>query len=271
MTQTTMNAVAEGRGPVRVDALATLPSIRHGFFTRGGGASTGLYNSNNCAFGSDDSRDVVTANRSACARQIQASSLVTVKQRHTSDVVIVKTPWTWDDAPEADALVTARRGIALGILTADCVPVLFADPAASIIGAAHAGWRGAFDGVLANTVLAMTKLGAERERIVAVVGPCIGQLSYEVGPEFVARFTARDKDFARYFTAPKASGHAHFDLANFAADRLRQTGVGAVTVQGSDTCAEEARFFSYRRSTLRGEPDYGRQLSAIVLADGLGQ
>jgi polyphenol oxidase len=260
-----MNVAAYDPDVVRVDALTALAGVRHGFFTRNGGASSGLYGSNNCAFGSDDSREVVAVNRSACAQRLDASALVTVKQRHTSDVIIARTPWTWDDAPEADALVTARRGMALGILTADCVPVLLADPVAPVIGAAHAGWRGAFDGILANTVLAMTKLGAERARIVAVVGPCIGQASYEVGPEFIARFIARDAKFARYFTPAKANGHAHFDIASFAADLLRAADVGTVVVQGSDTCAEESMFFSYRRSVLRGEPDYGRQLSAIAL------
>ena len=260
-----LNVAPPNSDIVRVDALAAMAGVRHGFFTRNGGGSTGLYGSNNCAFGSDDSREVVAANRAGCAKRLEAGALVTVKQRHTSDVVIVKTPWSWDDAPDADALVTARRGLALGILTADCVPVLLADPAAPVIGAAHAGWRGAFDGILANTVLAMTKLGAERERIVAAVGPCIGQAYYEVGPEFLARFTGRDAGFARYFTAAKANGHVHFDISAFAADRLRQAGVGTVIVQGSDTCAEDGLFFSYRRSTLRGEPDYGRQLSAIAL------
>ena len=260
-----MKQMTENPAVVSVEALTALPGVRHGFFTRNGGASTGLYGSNNCAFGSDDSREAVAANRTACARQLEAGALVTVKQRHTSDVVIVKTPWSWDDAPDADALVTARRGIALGILTADCVPVLLADPAAPVIGAAHAGWRGAFEGILANTVLAMTKLGAERARMIAAVGPCIGQASYEVGPEFIARFKAREASFARYFTPAKANGHVHFDLAAFAADRLRQAGVGTVVIQGSDTCAAERQFFSYRRSVLRGEPDYGRQLSAIAL------
>ena len=250
---------------VHVNALSARPGLNHGFFTRNGGASGGLYGSNNCAFGSDDDRVNVAANRTACMRALGARALVTVKQRHTSDVLIANTPFTWDEAPEADALVTARRGLALGILTADCVPVLFADPAAAIIGAAHAGWRGAFDGILANTVTAMEKLGATRSGIIAAVGPCIGQTSYEVGPEFAARFVARDPTFARYFTPPKDNGHTHFDLAGFAADRLRAAGVGTVVVQGSDTCAADNTFFSYRRSVLRKEPDYGRQLSAIAL------
>lgn len=249
---------------IHVAALKS-PGVSHAFFTRGGGSSGCLYGSNNRAFGSDDDRAAVARNRDACMHALGANALATVKQRHTSDVLIARTPFTWDEAPEADALVTERRGLALGILTADCVPVLLADPQASIIGAAHAGWRGAFEGILANTVTAMEKLGSTRAGITAAVGPCIAQASYEVGPEFIARFTGRDPVFARYFTAPKASGHVHFDLAAFAADRLRAAGVGTVAVEGSDTCADDGRFFSYRRSVLRKEPDYGRQLSAIAL------
>jgi YfiH family protein len=252
----------------KVSALSALADVRHAFFTRTGGASVGLYGSNNCAFGSDDDRANVAKNRAACQAQLGASALVTVKQRHTADVVVVDQPWSWDDAPVADALVTARPGIAVGILTADCTPVLLADATAGVVAAAHAGWRGAFDGVLENTVGAMTKLGAERARIIAAVGPCIGQASYEVGPEFVARFIERDLDYGRYFTAPKSNGHVHFDLPRFAADRLRAADVGTVVVEGSDTCARDSFFFSYRRSVLRGEPDYGRQLSAIVFGKG---
>jgi polyphenol oxidase len=251
---------------VRVAALSALPGVRHGFFTRNGGASAGIYGSNNCAFGSDDDKALVARNRAACAARLGASTLVTVYQRHTSDVVTVDAPWPYDQNPVADALVTKQRGIALGILTADCTPVLLADESAGVIAAAHAGWRGAFEGVLANTVAAMTKLGAAPARIVAAVGPCIAQTSYEVGPEFVARFTAHESGYARYFTAPKANGHCHFDLPRFAADALRAAGVGTVIVDGSDTCAADDTFFSYRRATLRGEPDYGRQLSAISLA-----
>ena len=265
-----MNRITPAPDFVRVDALAALTGIAHGFFTRTGGVSSGLYASNNCAFGSDDDRDAVARNRNAAADHLGAMALVTVKQRHTADVVHVTSPWTWHEAPVADALVTTQPGIAIGILTADCEPVLLADESAGMIGAAHAGWRGAFDGVLENTVREMTKLGAARARIVAVVGPCIGQASYEVGPEFVARFVARDGNFGRYFTPVKANGHAHFDLAAFAADRLKDAGVGRVAVQGSDTCTAESVFFSYRRSVLRREPDYGRQLSAIACAAGRG-
>lgn len=259
-----MNAII-ANDIVQIDALAALKGVRHGFFTRNGGASAGLYGSNNCAFGSDDSRDAVAANREACAKRLGSTALVTVKQKHTVDVVTVDTPWTWHEAPVADALVTRTRGIAIGILTADCTPVLLADEKAGVVAAAHAGWRGAFEGILANTVDAMTKLGATSDNIVAAVGPCIGQESYEVGPEFVARFIAKDPAYARYFTAPKANGHTHFNLPAFAADRLKQANVGTVIVEGSDTCGLDQIFFSYRRSVLRSEPDYGRQLSAIGL------
>jgi YfiH family protein len=260
-----MNSVMPASDIVRVDALTALANVRHGFFTRNGGASSGIYGSNNCAFGSKDDRDHVARNRDACAARLGAATLVTVYQRHTADVVTVDAPWPYEQNPVADALVTKRPDIALGILTADCTPVLLADAAAGVIAAAHAGWRGAFDGVLANTVAAMTKLGAQPARIVAAVGPCIAQASYEVGPEFVARFVARDPGLGRYFTAPKANGHCHFDLPTFCADALTAAGVSTVVMQGSDTCADESVFFSYRRATLRGEPDYGRQLSAISL------
>jgi len=259
-----MNQPAEAN-VVHIPALTALTGVRHGFFTRNGGSSQGLYGSNNCAFGSDDERSAIARNRDACMRHLGADALVTVKQKHTADVVRVETPWQLADAPVADAIVTTRPGLALGILTADCGPILLADGEAGVIAAAHAGWRGAFDGILENTVAAMVALGATPQRITAAVGPCIGQASYEVGPEFVARFVAHDPAFARFFTAPKANGHVHFDLPSFCADRLRAAGLKGVTVQGSDTCAADDAFFSYRRSCLRGEPDYGRQLSAIAL------
>ncbi len=265
-----MNRLSPDTDLVRIDALGSGGGVAHAFFTRNGGVSAGLYGSNNCAFGSDDDRAAVARNREAAAERLGAAALVTVKQRHTADVVHVEAPWTWEQAPTADALVTSQRGIAIGILTADCAPVLFADRTAGVIGAAHAGWRGAFDGVLANTVAAMARLGAAPARIVAAVGPCIGQASYEVGPEFIARFADRDPANVRYFTPAKANGHAHFDLARFTADGLRAAGVGTVVVEGSDTCTVESQYFSYRRSVLRREPDYGRQLSAIALAAGRG-
>ncbi len=251
--------------PVLEIAGLHLSGVRHGFFGRTGGRSHGIYTSNNCGFGSGDDRETVAANRAACAARLGLPGLVTVQQRHTPKVELVTAPWTADAAPVADAMVTDVRGIGLGILTADCAPVLFADAKAGVIGAAHAGWRGAFDGVIEATVAAMAALGAKRGDIAAAVGPCIGQQSYEVGPEFVARFVERDKAYARYFANATADGHHDFALADFVGDALRDAGVGSVVLSGRDTCAEADTYFSYRRTTLRKEPDYGRQISVIGL------
>ena len=248
---------------LEIVSLRDLPGVRHGFFGRTGGHSQGLYTSNNCGFGSGDDREAVAANRAACAARLGLPGFVTVYQRHTPKVEVVTAPWAAEAAPVADALVTNVQGIGLGILTADCAPILFADAKAGVVGAAHAGWRGAFEGVIDATVTAMAGLGADRGNIVAAVGPCIGQGSYEVGPEFVARFLERDQAFARYFADPKPTGHQHFDLARFVADAVTAAGVDAVTVAGRDTCAEEDTYFSYRRTTLKKEPDYGRQISVI--------
>ncbi len=243
-----------------------IAQVRHGFFTRNAGAE--VLGHRNCAYRVGDDETEVDQNRARCAEGVGSdlAHLVTVKQRHTADVVIATAPINWRDAPIADALVTTTPGLALGILTADCVPVLFASKDGKVIGAAHAGWRGAFDGVLQNTVATMESLGATRSDIVAAVGPCIGQASYEVGPEFIARFIEKDKAYADYFSKPDNKGHAHFDLARFAADRLKQANVGTVVVTGNDTCAEEEQFFSFRRATLRKEPDYGRQMSVISIS-----
>ncbi|MGE4063163.1 MAG: peptidoglycan editing factor PgeF [Rhodospirillaceae bacterium] len=239
--------------------------IVHAFFTRRGGVSTGLYDSNNVAFSAADDPSCVAENRARCLQRLGLTSLVTLSQKHTPEVIEVDAPWEHGASPEADALVTNKKGIALGILTADCAPALFADAQAGVVGAAHAGWRGAFDGVIGNTVAAMEDLGAHAERIVCVVGPCIAQASYEVGAEFVERFLERDARFDRFFGPSLKAGHAHFDLSGFVASLASAAGVGRVTIEGSDTCTLEDRFFSYRRSVLRGEKDYGRQLSAIGL------
>ena len=252
---------------IMATALDALPGIKHAFFTRGGGASMGMYESNNCAFGSDDEPAHVARNRTACFTHIGMTALVTARQQHTPKVVEVEYSWDDEAAPVADALITRKRGVALGVLTADCAPVLLADSESGVVAAAHAGWKGACGGVLKNTVAAMTDLGADPARIVAVVGPCITQPSYEVGPEFVERFRGMDADFARYFTDVKPNGHGHFDLAAFTADRLRDCEVKMVVIQGGDTFANERQFFSYRRSVLRQESDYGHQLSAIGLAE----
>lgn len=253
-----------------VEELTRLGGVRHAFFSRHGGASSGLYGSNNCAFGSSDDPAVVERNRAACANHLglAADRLVTVKQRHTPDVVVVDRPWDWHNAPTADALVTRESGLALGILTADCVPILLADGENRVIGAAHAGWKGAFDGVIQATIAAMVRLGARVNLIAAAVGPAIGPKSYEVGPEFRDRFIQRDSGHERYFAMVKPNGHSHFDLIGFVGDALRNAGIGVVAGGRWDTCADPAQFFSYRRSVLAKEPDYGRQLSAIALSDG---
>ena len=253
-------------GAVTASALDA-PDLRHGFLTRQGGVSQGIYASLNCGYGSSDRRESVTENRARAldALDLGTAALVTVHQKHTDTVVTVEDGWDIESHPVADAMVTDRPGFALGILTADCAPVLFADVAAGVIGAAHAGWRGALGGVLDNTVATMVALGARLDRIRAAVGPCIGQASYQVGPEFAASFAAADPGNARFFSPPDSGGRPHFDLAGYAAHRLARAGLGRVETAGLDTCAEEERFFSFRRTTLRREGDYGRQLSTIAL------
>jgi len=247
-------------------ALNKFEGIRHGFFSREGGVSEGLYASLNCGLGSKDDPARVTENRArvAAALEVDPNSLITCYQVHSPDVVTVDKVWIPGEGPKVDAMVTNTPGIALGILTADCAPVLLADPAARVIGAAHAGWRGALTGVLAATVTAMTKLGAEASRIVAGIGPCIAQRSYEVGPEFPAPFLAADPANERFFSPAASAGKFLFDLRGFANAELTKTGVKRVYELPHDTCREE-RFFSYRRSCQRGEPDYGREISAIAL------
>ena len=224
-----------------------------------------IYASLNCGYGSDDDRENVTANRGrAMARiELSAEALATTYQVHGTVVQVVEDAGSPDDRAEADAMVSRAPGIALGILTADCAPVLFADSTARVIGAAHAGWRGALSGVLDETVTAMERLGARAGDIVAGVGPCIAQASYEVGPEFRERFVAADATNATFFD--QASGRDRFDLEGYVVDQLRRLGVAAVEGSGADTCADHHRFFSYRRSCLENEPDFGRGLSAIAL------
>lgn len=246
-----------------VPALAG-PSVHHAFFTRRGGVSTGIYDSLNVGYGSRDDPLAVAENRAramACLA-LPADALVTLYQVHSPDVVTVDEPWAEGRAPRADALVTTRPGIALGILTADCAPVLLVDRAAGVIGAAHAGWRGALGGVLEAVVGAMVDLGAEADRIHAAVGPCIGPDSYEVGADFPLPFRAREE--GRFFRPAPRPGHHLFDLPGYVRYRLGRSGV-ATALLGRDTLAEPDRFFSYRRSCLRKDGDYGRMLSAIVL------
>lgn len=253
---------------IEVETLKSLPGIRHGFFGRTGGVSTGIYASLNCGIGSKDVTESVLENRARAVAGIgmPAGSLVTAYQVHSAKAVIVDTPWTRENAPQVDGMVTAKPGITLGILTADCAPILFADDEAKVIGAAHAGWKGAVSGIMQQTVDRMVEIGAKRHRIKAVVGPCIGQLSYEVGPEFPAPFLAQDPDQARYFIPSIRDQRYMFDLAGYVRDQLRALGLATVEVTGRDTCSDEEQFFSYRRTTLRQEGDYGRQISLIGLA-----
>ena len=242
--------------------------VRHAFFTREGGVSGGLYSTLNCGFGSHDDPAHVAENRrrAAGALGVAPVSLITAYQVHGTDVVTVAAPWERQAAPKADGMVTRVPGIALGILTADCAPVLFADEEAGVIGACHAGWRGAIEGIVEATLAAMAALGAERGRIRAAVGPCIAQSSYQVGPDFRDRFVARDATNASLFVADD-EGRFRFDLAGYVTGRLTRAGIGDPRWIGIDNCAEDARLFSYRRSTLAGEPDFGRGLSAIVLTE----
>jgi polyphenol oxidase len=253
--------------PIRSARLGEAQSngIRHGYFTRVGGVSEGIYRGLNIGAGSDDDPTLVRENRRRVAdwMGVDVDSLLTAHQIHSPDVIVAREPFD-GPRPRGDAIVTDRPGIAIGASTADCGPVLFADPEARVIGAAHAGWKGAFGGVLENTVSTMESLGARRERIVAVLGPSIGPRNYEVGSEFVERFVAADADNARYFAPSQNAGHAMFDLNRYTVDRLRKFGVDAECLDRC-TYAEEDLFYSYRRSTHRKEADYGRQISAIVL------
>ncbi len=242
----------------------SLGGLRHGFFTRRGGASSGVFAGLNCGQGSSDQSEIVSINRArvADAMDVEVSHLAGVHQIHSPDVVTVTGPMA--DKPKADALVTKTPGIALSVLTADCQPVLFADVQAGVIGAAHAGWRGALDGVLDATVEAMVRIGATRENITAVIGPCISQSAYEVGPEFFEDFVANDPAFDRFF-AQGTGDRLMFDLPGFGLSRLRGAGVGTAEWTRHCTFGDAERFYSYRRTTHAKEADYGRLISAITL------
>jgi len=247
--------------------LAAESGIRHAFFTREGGVSTGIYASLNGGSGSADDKAAVTENRARMAERlgVAPSHLVSLYQVHSADVEIVTGPWT-GDRPKADAMVSVAPGVALGVSTADCGPILFADSEAKVIGAAHAGWKGAFTGIVAATVTAMEKLGARRERIVAVLGPTISGRAYEVGPEFIERFKAANATYSRFFTGSERPAHAMFDLPAFIALKAQEAGIGRFVDLALCTYGDEQRFFSYRRTTHRAEADYGRLISAVALA-----
>ncbi len=243
----------------------TLSGFRHGFFSRRGGASSGVFQGLNCSFGSSDQTEAVAINRNhvAGAMQVDVAALACLHQHHSSKVLTISAPLN-AERPKADAMVSATKGIALGVLTADCAPVLFADHQAGIIGAAHAGWKGALDGVLEATLDAMQALGASRENICAVIGPCISQAAYEVGPEFMDTIMGHGPDYSRFF-AGGTDDRLHFDLPGFCLLRLREAGVKDATWLRHCTYNDPERFYSYRRSVHQKEADYGRLISCIRL------
>jgi YfiH family protein len=248
-------------------SLTNLPGVRHAFFTRAGGVSKGIYESLNSGVGSNDKPENVTENRARMAASlgVTADRFLTAYQIHSPNVVVAETPWSAADRPRADAIVTRTPGLAIGVSTADCGPVLMADPEARVIGAAHAGWRGALTGVIETAVAAMETLGAKRGRIVAAAGPMIRQPNYEVGQDLLDRFVAAEPDNARFFAPAQRPGHTMFDLAGYVVSTLRRAGIERIEDIGYCTYADPARFYSYRRATHRAEPDYGRHVNAIVL------
>jgi len=250
---------------VEVLTHPALAGAVHGFLGRRGGVSAGMHAGLNVGWGSEDDPAATAENRDrAVAAVLPGARLACVYQFHSADVVTVTEPWPEAERPHGDALVTDRRGVLLGILTADCAPVLFHDATTGVVGAAHAGWKGALAGVTDATIAAMEALGARRTRIAAVVGPCIAQKSYEVDDGFERRFVEADAANARFFHAGRA-GHGWFDLEGYVAERLRAAGVGTVAMLGEDTYSQPNRFFSFRRATHRGEPGYGREISLIGL------
>lgn len=246
--------------------LQAVPGLRHAFFSREGGVSEGIYASLNGGVGSKDDPAHVQENRRRMADSlgVAPSHFLTVFQIHSPDVAVATGPWMTDERPRADAMVTNVPGLALGVTAADCGPILFVDPQARVIGAAHSGWKGAFTGVLESTIAEMEKLGADRSQIIAAIGPLIRQRSYEVGAEFVTRFTNTDTDNARFFIPSTRAGHAMFDLAGYVRARLERAGILMIDDVDVDTYSDE-RFFSYRRSVHRAEPDYGRNIHALML------
>jgi polyphenol oxidase len=246
-----------------------LAGLRHGFFNRHGGVSDGLYATLNGGLGSHDRAASVAENRArmAAALGVKPQALLTAYQTHSSDVVIVESPWSADARPRADAIVTRAPGLAIGVTTADCGPILFADPVTRVIGAAHAGWRGALAGIVDATVTAMKSLGAQPERICAALGPMIRQQNYEVGPDLITRFAAEDAANERFFAPAARKSHAVFDLAGYIRSRLLRAGIRQVEDLALCTYGDAAQFFSFRRATHLNESDYGRHVSAIALEE----
>ncbi|MET0272916.1 MAG: peptidoglycan editing factor PgeF [Phenylobacterium sp.] len=250
--------------PVLTSPLLDLPGVRHAFFTRQGGVSQGLYASLNVGLGSKDDEAAVIENRRRCAAHFGADEIVTAYQVHSASALVADGPWP-AGPPQADAVVSATSGVVCGALAADCAPVLIADAGARVVAAAHAGWKGALTGVVEAAIARMEELGADRSRMRAAVGPCIGPSSYEVGVEFLERFTHFDRAYSRFFAAGREADKRMFDLPAFVLARLRTAGIEQCEWVGRDTCAEPDHFYSNRRAFKQGEPDYGRLLSAIVL------
>ncbi|EEA95510.1 peptidoglycan editing factor PgeF [Pseudovibrio sp. JE062] len=252
---------------IKVPELEAMQRISHGFFTREGGVSSGIYKGLNVGLGSSDNREDVLENRRRVAEKLGTTPehLVTPYQIHSTKVLSVTGPFAEEDDKRADALVTNTPGVAIGILTADCGPILFVDPDNGVIGAAHSGWKGAVDGILPNTVEAMKQLGADPANITAVMGPMISQQAYEVGPEFALRFLEQSQDNQRFFVPSEKPLHSMFDLPAFIKAQLDQLGLKEVIDLKLCTYADADRFFSYRRTTHNKEPDYGRQISTIML------
>ena len=253
--------------PLAASCLSNLPGLAHGFFTREGGVSSGIYAGLNCGFGSNDEAAHVAENRARVARHLGATSesVLTLHQIHSATALVVTADIARGELPKADGIVTRTRGVVIGALAADCAPVLFVDPDAQVIGAAHAGWRGAVGGIVEATIAAMEGIGADRRRIRASVGPCISQANYEVGPEFEADLIARDSANVVYFARLGPNGRAHFDLPGYVTALLTAAVAGKIERQTPCTYANESLFYSFRRATHANAPDYGRQISAIVL------
>jgi len=263
-----LSAAANTKSPERLmaRALHDQPGLAHGFFTRRGGVSNGIYASLNCGPGSDDSPDAVAQNRARVTAALGANDLVTLYQVHSANALVVDAPWPLNTPrPRADALVTATRGLAVGALSADCTPVLFADPDARIVAAAHSGWRGAVGGILEATIDAMVNLGASRSAIIAAVGPCINQNAYEVGLDFKAKIIGLNPEYSSFFSKSAMQNKPHFDLPGFAAAKLKNAGLCHIESLALCTWTHREQFFSYRRTQQKNEADYGRQISAIVL------
>lgn len=248
-------------------SLLDLPGIEHGFFTRNGGASSGIYQSLNCGFGSDDDKEHVAENRALIAKTMGVASdkLITAHQVHSPDALAVTSGFADGQAPKLDALVTATPGLAVAILTADCGPILFADPEAKVVAAAHSGWRGAFSGVIETTIERMEELGARASNIIAVLGPTISKPNYEVDTAFMDNFTNTKPEWEQFFSEGNRQGHVQFDLPAFILHKLNSCGLALAINMDRCTYGEEDLLFSFRRSTHRNEPDYGRQISAIAL------